>query len=245
MSKSLGISDVADLRRSLINLASLMLLMVLFTGIVGLFSVWSLNGFHKRQALAYRQVTVAVEQAREARLSFKNQSLAWNYILLRGFALNDRERYSELFHLEMGKTLDALGKLPESIKQLQAMSDAANNDVVVDYAKGIDVPKIIEDLKALNEAYQSTLDVAAVNESWDPMFADGLLKGADSDLSLRIDAIAENLLAAADKAAEIGKVAEANRFETLSRLVWTGLSIALVMVALMLWRILKHAALSR
>jgi hypothetical protein len=60
-----------------------------------------------------------------------------------------------------------------------------------------------------------------------------------------MDAIPPAFLAAADTTMRLAQAAEAARFDSLSRLIWSAILFALAVVALMIWRILRHPALAR
>jgi len=77
MTKPFNASDAAMLRRSLINLASLMLLVILSVGIAGLFSVWSMNQFQTRIQLALNEVGATMLDTRHAQVHFKTQVQDW------------------------------------------------------------------------------------------------------------------------------------------------------------------------
>ncbi|MSQ68363.1 MAG: hypothetical protein EXR83_09255 [Gammaproteobacteria bacterium] len=118
MSKVFNAAESAELRRALLNLASLMLLAVLVTGICGLFAVWSLSGLPVRTANTLNQVTGTLDHARLAHAHFKTQVQEWKNILLRGDLPADRARYQMAFANEKQATLALLQALPARIAQL-------------------------------------------------------------------------------------------------------------------------------
>jgi methyl-accepting chemotaxis protein-1 (serine sensor receptor) len=244
MSK-LNASDLIDLRRSLVSLASLMLLMVLTTGIAGLFAAWSLSEFHLRTENTLMEASAAVSDARSVQANFKVQVQEWKNILLRGHVEVDRARYRAAFRAQAGKTADSLKSLPAKVDRLQLLNDAG---APVKLADLVDVPGISTELAALNERYETALASASAEDAmdgWDPMLADGLLRGADRELSDRMESIPVALRKAIDASLRKSQQMGAERFETLSRFVWSAIVFALAMVAIMIWRILRHPALAR
>jgi len=249
--KSVSASDVASLRRSFMNLASLMLLMVLSVGILGLFSVWSLSGYHARTQVALSEVTVAMDQARQAQVHFKIQVQEWKNILLRGHAVTDRAQYLAAFEKEKASTLNLLEGLSpkvdrilksEGLMKLLQTPDSSEFKGVSPQLAG-EIEKIQASLAELNKSYEEALDDAQKNSRWDPRAADASVRGMDRQLTERMDAVPVELERAYGALVSLANLAAEARFETLTRIVWTGVICALGMVAFMLWRMVKHPAL--
>lgn len=233
------------------SLASLMLLMVLSVGIVGLFSVWSLSGYNARTQVALSEVTVSMDQARRAQLRFKTQVQEWKNILLRGHVLNDRIAYIAAFEKEKASTLELLEGLrlkvaliqkSEGLIKLLKTPDSNELKGVSPELEG-EVEKIIASLTELNEAYKEALDETEKNGIWDPRTADVSVRGFDRKLNERIDAVPVELERAYGDLVSLSTRAAEARFEILTRVVWVGVIFALSLVAFMLWRMLKHPAL--
>ena len=241
----LNTSEQAVFRRSLINLASLMLLMVLTTGIAGLFAAWSLSEFHLRIEKSVTEASSAVDDARLVQVEFKAQVGDWNKILLGGYAVEDRDRLSSAYRTQAKKTMDLLQSLPAKVDRLALLAKA---DGPFKLADAVDVPKILAELRALNERYETGLAAASAEDAmdgWDPMLADGLLRGADRPVSEAMEPIPGAILSAVEVNLLRSQQLGAARFETLLRFVWSAIVFALAMVALMVWRILRHPALTR
>lgn len=233
------------------SLASLMLLMVLSVGIVGLFSVWSLSGYNARTQVALSEVTVSMDQARRAQLRFKTQVQEWKNILLRGHVLSDRVVYLAAFEKEKASTLELLEGLrlkvaliqkSEGLIKLLKTPDSNELKGVSPELEG-EVEKIIASLTELNEAYKEALDETEKNGIWDPRTADVSVRGFDRKLNERIDAVPVELERAYGDLVSLSTRAAEARFEILTRVVWVGVIFALSLVAFMLWRMLKHPAL--
>ena len=236
MSKIFQPTEVTELRRALLNLASLMLLAVLITGIAGLFAVWSLSGFHARTGNTLHQVTSAVDHARLVQTHFKTQVQEWKNILLRGDLPVDRAHYAFAFAKEKQTTIALLKTLPQEITQLNAAFSTVDQS---------QFERLSKRLAALNQAYAQALDVATSDDGWKPLSADKLVRGADRELSQQMDVIPDQITAAATEFLQRAQLTEAERFDTLSRVVWCGMLLALTVVAVTLWRILKHPALTQ
>ena len=233
------------------NLASLMLLMVLSVGILGLFSVWSLSTYQARTQAALSEVTISMDQARQAQLHFKTQIQEWKNILLRGHVLKDRAVYLAAFEKEKTITSKLLEELLSKVDQIQK-SEALIKLLQVPHSeelKGVS-PQIkgeneqaIAGLVVLNQTYQQALDEAQKDGLWDPRAADGFARGADRNLIVVMDAVPVEFERAYGDLVSLANLAADARFETLTRVVWVGVIFALSMVAFMLWRMLKHPAL--
>jgi hypothetical protein len=233
------------------NLASLMLLMVLSVGILGLFSVWSLSTYQARTQAALSEVTISMDQARQAQLHFKTQIQEWKNILLRGHVLKDRAVYLAAFEKEKTITSKLLEELLSKVDQIQK-SEALIKLLQVPHSeelKGVspqikgEIEQAIAGLVVLNQTYQQALDEAQKDGLWDPRAADGFARGADRNLIVVMDAVPVEFERAYGDLVSLANLAADARFETLTRVVWVGVIFALSMVAFMLWRMLKHPAL--
>jgi hypothetical protein len=107
------------------------------------------------------------------------------------------------------------------------------------------VPGIIAEVIRLNLTYERALEAATAGGAWQPALADRIVKGADRNLGERLDAIPLAMVAASNEALDIMRDAERDWFETLSQVIWVVIVAALMIVALVLWRILRHPALTR
>jgi hypothetical protein len=241
-------SDLIGLRRSLMSLASLMLLMVLTTGVAGLFATWSLSGFHQRMEKKLTEASVVIDEARSIHATFKVQVQEWKNILLRGQDLASRERYAVAFRAQGKKTTDLLLSLPDKVDRLKLAGNAGPGNVPFQLADAVNLPEILAELQALNLAYESALVAASgsgAKDGWDPMLADRLVRGADRTVGERMEAIPFALIKAVNATLIASQEQGTARFETLLRFVWTAIALALAMVAIMIWRILRHPALAR
>lgn len=230
------------------SLASLMLLMVLTTGVAGLFATWSLSAFHQRMEKKLTDASVVIADARSIHATFKVQVQEWKNILLRGQDLESRARYAAAFRAQGKNTVDLLLALPEKVDGLKLVGSAAPGNVPFRLADAVNLPEILAELQALNLAYESALVAASgsgAKEGWDPLLADRLVRGADRTIGDNMEAIPFALIKAINATAIASQEEGTARFETLLRFVWTAIALALAMVAIMIWRILRHPALAR
>ncbi len=231
----------------------MMLLMVLSVGIVGLFSVWSLSGFHGRTQQAVTQVAGLIEQARQSQMHFKTQVQEWKNILLRGHDLEGRVQYRSAFETQAGLALGFLDELPSQFDQM------LDSNVIKSMHHG-DIPQVLlsdltrlrsevlsitEQLRQLNDTYRSALATSQLDGKWDPRAADRAVRGADRRLSDRMDGLMTDLMKARGEFLALTTQSEIARFETLSRFVWTSVIAALGLVFLLLWQTLRHPVLAK
>jgi len=233
------------------NLASMMLLMVLTVGILGLFSVWSLSTYQARTQAALSEVFTSMDQARQAQLHFKTQIQEWKNILLRGHVASDRASYLAALEKEKAITSELLdGLLPkldhiqksEALIKLLQVPDSQEFKGVSPQIRG-EIEQAIAGLVVLNQTYEQALDEAQKDGLWDPRAADGFARGADRNLIVLMDTVPVELERAYGDLVSLANLAADARFETLTSVVWVGVIFALSMVAFMLWRMLKHPAL--
>ena len=233
------------------NLASMMLLMVLTVGILGLFSVWSLSTYQARTQAALSEVFTSMDQARQAQLHFKTQIQEWKNILLRGHVASDRASYLAAFEKEKAITSELLDGLLPKLDQIQK-SEGLIKLLQVPHSqelKGVspqirgEIEQAIAGLVVLNQTYEQALDEAQKDGLWDPRAADGFARGADRNLLVLMDTVPVELERAYGDLVSLANLAADARFETLTSVVWVGVIFALSMVAFMLWRMLKHPAL--
>jgi hypothetical protein len=240
-----NLSDLMSLRRSLMSLASLMLLMVLTTGIAGLFAVWSLSGLHLRTEKTLNEAAATLDHARSVQANFKTQVQEWKNILLRGHVAQDRASHLKAFEARKLKTTELLQALPARLERLEKMAGSDHERSAFRLPATINVPEQITALAQLNQAYDRALQAASAGDAWNPLIADGLLRGLDRAVSDRLDEIPLALLTASDTLLRTVHQAEVARFDTLSQAIWVAMLFALAMVALTLWRIFRHPALAR
>src|SRR5262245_25223902 len=133
----------ARLRRSLIQLGSLLAMTLVVVGIFAMFSVWSLNRTHvvnNRQALEF---LYALDDARSAQARFKIQVQEWKNVLLRGAVEADFTRHFNAFKADETEVRERLNSLATRTDQL-GLSDMAAT-----------ARSVAEEHKSLGQAYRA------------------------------------------------------------------------------------------
>ena len=219
----------ARLRRSLIQLGSLLAIALVVVGVFAMFSVWSLNRAHTANYAVASEFLHALDDGRSAQTHFKIQVQEWKNILLRGAAEADRERHFTAFEMEeaeVGRRLDSLVRravdldLPELAVGARALS---------------------EDHRAMGEEYRRALKTGLAG-TWDPFAMDRQVRSIDRALNNGLDEVAETLLEATEHRRQEAAREEERRYRTLRDFMGWSVAIAIAMVGLVLWTALRHRA---
>jgi hypothetical protein len=230
MPASASVVDRARLRRSLLQLASILMLALLTVTLLALFSVWSLNRVHERSAAALTELIQTVDEGRSAQSHYKTQVQEWKNILLRGSDAGDRARHLGAFERE-GLTV-------------QTLLESVNRRVSV---LGIEeIPSRIKQLEAdhveLQDKYRAALD-GALRKPWDPFSIDRSVRGVDRQLNAELDEVMLLLASESFQLNDRAAAENARRFSSLTQLLWLTMCVALLLIGMLLWRVLNDRAL--
>ena len=223
--KAVDAFDRRRLRQSLLQLGGLLLLTLLTTTLLGLFSSWSLERAHLKSESALVDFLEAVNVGRDAQVHVKQQVQEWKNILLRGSEVAARARYRSEFegaHARVQQRLEELGK------RLEALGQSAPH-------ASVDALRVAH--AALLPRYQQALQDAA--EPWDPFALDRAVRGIDRPINEQFDALVETLRHAASQRFEEDQRQLKSRYETLTRALWTAMVLAVALVGVLLWRVLR------
>ena len=226
MSSPTSAADRARLRRSLLQLASLLLLTLLTVGLLALFAVWSLYRTHARNTGELTELIQTVDEGRSAQSHFKTQVQEWKNILLRGSDAGDLARHLGAFEREGVTVQTLLNSVSRRSAQL-----------------GIkDIPPRITQLSAehleLQDKYRAALANGA-RQAWDPFAIDRAVRGIDRQLNADVDEAVLLLASESFQVNDRAMVANDERFKTLSHLLWIAMGVALLLIGTLLWRVLN------
>jgi hypothetical protein len=220
----------ARLRRSLIQLATLLVLTLLVSGLVSLFALWSMDRLHARDELDQGRLLSAVNSARSAQVEFKIQVQNWKNVLLRGGNRNDYDTARQDFtSAEQGT--DA--SLAAVASWATSAGDLALQTRITDL--GTEHARIGAAYRAAMPA--SGLDYAARER------ADAAVRGIDRALNDALDRLVADMLANDQRRVTESTTAERDRFALLSRVIWISIGLSLALVSALLWRTLRDPAL--
>ncbi|MEN3976815.1 hypothetical protein [Emcibacter sp. SYSU 3D8] len=217
----------ARLRRSLIQLGSLLAIALVVVGVFAMFSVWSLNRAHLANEAVASQFLFALDDGRSAQTHFKIQVQEWKNILLRGSQEQDYTHHFDAFEHEESEVQTRLASLEER-------------------ARGVDLPQLAstaQDLadehRSLGETYRNALERGR-RMAWDPFAIDQQVRGIDRSLNDGLDQVAEALLSATAERRTNAARQERGRYHALRDFMGWSVAGAIAMVGLVLWTALRR-----
>ena len=216
-----------QLRKSLMQVASLLLLTLLSVALLALFSVWSLQRAHQRNDQEVAQLVSALDASRQAQVQFKRQVQEWKNILLRGDYPVARSRYFNAFANAEGEVQAALAKVDEA---LGTVRNPRHHTQLADLRR--------EHL-LLGEQYRAAL-IEASGGRWAPFESDLAVRGIDRPLDRNIDQLAASLVQEMHDRSKSLDAAFQRRFEALRSALWIAMVASLLLVGVLLWRVLAQ-----
>lgn len=227
MSTNPNAAERNQLRKSLMQVASLLLLTLLSVALLALFSVWSLQRAHQRNDGEMAQLVAALDASRQAQVQFKRQVQEWKNVLLRGDYPVARARYFNAFANAEDEVQAALTKVDEI---LSAAGDSRHDTQLKDLRR--------EHLH-LGEQYRAAL-VEASGGRWAPFESDLAVRGIDRPLDRNIDQLATGLMQEMQNRSKLLDASFQRRFEALRSALWVAMVASLLLVGVLLWRVLSQ-----
>jgi len=220
----------ARLRRSLVQLASLLVLTLLACGLVSLFALWSMEKLHSNAETRQAVLLRAANEARSAQVSFKIQVQSWKNILLRGtnaadFAVAEHE-------FEASESAADF-----SLRSVMQWAQTVHDDSLTSR---------IDDAIALHAQLGSKYRAAMPDSSLTGAIrerADSVVRGIDRPLNTALDQLVNDMLATEVRHRTQARDEDMIRFATLSKAIWISLGLSLLLIAVLLWRMLRDPAL--
>jgi hypothetical protein len=211
-------------RRSLVQFASVLVLTMLVTGLLALYSIWSMNRQHERTEQTLLETAVTIDLARSAQVRFKIEVQEWKNFLLRGSDAADRATYLKAFSDNSAAVRALLVELshrpdPDPVFSLQTSAE-----------------QLLAAHGALDAAY-ATASSAADDQHWNPVAMDRAVRGIDRPLNQQLDSLADRLTAQLDVKLRDSKVGESRRFAALTRAIWIAMLLTIALVGLLIWRV--------
>ena len=227
MSTTHNAADRNQLRKSLMQVASLLLLTLLSVALLALFSVWSLQRAHQRSEQEIAQLVAALDASRQAQVQFKRQVQEWKNVLLRGDYPVARARYFNAFANAEDEVQVALAKVAGV---LSAAGDSRYDKQLKD---------LLRDHLLLGEQYRAAL-VDASGGRWAPFESDLAVRGIDRPLDRNIDQLAMDLMQEMQTRSQLLDASFQRRFEALRAALWVAMVASLLLVGVLLWRVLSQ-----
>ncbi len=219
-------ADRARLRRSLLQMASLLMLTLLTVCLLSLFAIWSLNRSHAGNTRELTELIQIVDEGRSAQSHFKIQVQEWKNILLRGADDGDRARHLGAFERE-GLTVQTLLQSVQRRAAVLGISDIP-----------VRITQLTTEHEALQGQYRTALD-NRMRVAWDPFAIDRSVRGIDRQLNIEMDEVVLLLASESFQVNDRASAADQQRFNTLSRLLWVVMGIALLLIGTLLWRVMN------
>jgi len=221
----------AHLRRGLLQLASLLLLTLLASGLLALFAVWSVNHAHRSAEATLINTDAAIDANQRAQYHFKLQVQEWKNLLIRGGNPVDRATYVEAFNRHEADVQNDLTSAEKRLADMNARQFLS------------DIQALRVEHANLGEKYRLALG-RAPDRAFDGEAIDRSVRGIDRPLDQHFDQQIERLLEwRSGQLSEVKREAESH-FTTLTHVLWSALLIALGVVSTLLWRILGSRSLA-
>jgi hypothetical protein len=217
----------ARIRRSLIQLGSLLAMALVIVGVFAMFSVWSLNRAHIANYENASRLMFALDDGRSAQTLFKIQVQEWKNILLRGSDESDFKRHLDAFAADETKVQHHLDRL------------AARADGLGLSRIALGARSMAREHRALGEAYRAALDKGR-SVPWDPFTIDRQVRGIDRPLNTALDKVAVSLLAETEQRRSDASRQEEARYRTLRAFMGWSIAVSIGIVGLVLWTALRR-----
>lgn len=220
----------ARLRRSLVQLASLLVLTLLACGLVSLFALWSMEKLHSSAETRQSGLLWAVNEARSAQVSFKIQVQSWKNILLRGSNLSD-------FAVSVHEFETSEAEADANLREVDQWARSVHDELLTTR---------IDELMALHVRLGSEYRAAMPSPgalSSTREHADTAVRGIDRPLNMGLDELVKDMLATETRHRAQARDEDMIRFATLSKAIWISLGLSLLLIAVLLWRMLRDPAL--
>jgi methyl-accepting chemotaxis protein len=217
------------LRKSLLQVGSLLLLTLLSVTLLALFSVWSLQRAHQRNDQTVTQIVAALDASRQAQVQFKRQVQEWKNILLRGADPVARVRFFNAFaDAEAGVS----GALAAVASELPAADQTRYRERL---------QELQQQHVTLGEQYRAALTNASGGH-WAPFESDRAVRGIDRPLDRGIDQLAATLLTESRERSLVLDREVQRRYQALQSALWVAMVASLLLVGILLWRVLAVRA---
>jgi hypothetical protein len=222
--------DRARLRRSLVQLSSLLMLTLLALGLVSLFSLWSTERLRADADHHEGLALQAVDAARASQVSFKIEVQSWKNILLRG---GDAEAY-EVSLAELGNAA------ADSNRRLEIVHEWASRRN--DRKLLSELESLQKHLQQLNATYLGAMPLQP-HILRDREEADRAVRGIDRPINKEHDDLIYRVttLEAAERSARSEEARRRYNFQT--QMIWIALSLSLFLVGALLLRMLRDPAI--
>lgn len=217
-----------NFRQNIIRFTWTWVTLLLFVGIISLFSIWSMNRAYHQASQHATAILQLNNHILSARIDFKIQVQEWKNILLRGKQAEDRLHYQDLFQQQINKVQQSLSSASQQCAELQLNTACKNIDTVLKEHQQL-VLRYHQQL-----AHASFADYQGIHQ------LDQSVRGIDRQLDSEMDRLNNqfNELQAAQSVATTKSLDQ--RYHNLRQFSLIVMSLALVITTFSLYRLLRN-----
>ena len=216
-----------NLRKKIISFAWTWVGLLIFIGIMSLFSIWSMNRAYVDGAKIAFSISQLENEVLSAKVDFKTQVQEWKNILLRGKNSGDKTKYFSSFETEETKVADHL-------KEAQKICLALDKK---ELCQPIEEARLKH--QELGRVYKETLNKGSL-ESYEGIHAiDQNLRGIDRTLDNDMDSLFQNFSHMEKDQLSISKQNIDSRYHVLKKFILGIMLAALSLSGISLYSILR------
>lgn len=217
----------ANLRKSIISFSWTWIGLLIFIGIISLFSIWYMNRLYNQGAIESERINILSNEVLTAQIEFKIQVQEWKNILLRGSNASDKEKYFSEFQKKEASVRDRLQTASIMAAQLGFVSESEK------------IKTITKHHVELGFIYKSTLDKTSFETYGNIQKADQSVKGADRELETLLSDVSNEISKINSGQREAMQDSLNQRYLSLRKLILIIMSIALVITGVSLYGVLR------
>ena len=114
----------SNFRKSIISFSWTWIGLLIFIGIISLFSIWYMNRLYNQGAIESESINMLSNEVLTAQIEFKIQVQEWKNILLRGYDISDKKKYFSEFEKKETSVRDRLNNASIMAEQLGLVSES-------------------------------------------------------------------------------------------------------------------------
>lgn len=217
----------AAFRKNIISFVWTWLGLIIFIGIMSLFSIWSMNHIYLDGAKKTEDNNLLENEALEAQIDFKIQVQEWKNTLLRGQNIEDKNKYFSNFG-EQEK------KVAYHLNQSQKICASIHTN---DICQSIEIVRI--EHEELGRLYKEKLSQGSLDNYESMQRLDSSVRGKDRALEKNIDMLFSKFSKIKSEQVLKTKSEIDNRYLILRKFVLISLFISLSISGFSLYRILR------
>ena len=217
----------SNFRKSIISFSWTWIGLLIFIGIISLFSIWYMNRLYNQGAIESERINMLSNEVLTAQIEFKIQVQEWKNILLRGYDISDKKKYFSEFEKKETSVRDRLNNASIMAEQLGLVSESEK------------IKKITEHHVAQGLIYKTTLDKTSFETYENIQKADQSVKGADRELEALLSGVSNEISKINTSQREAMQDSLNQRYLSLRKLILIIMTIALVITGVSLYGVLR------